>query len=63
MCDDPQIAARRDYWMAHDGPVYIADMPDEHVLNAYKTCVRHDNPKQDELLRELEERNIEWRLS
>ena len=49
-------------WMTHDGLVWIEDMCDEHVLNAYLTCRRHNNPKADDLYRELEDRNIEWRV-
>lgn len=61
--EDPQERARRGHWMAHDGPVWIEDMPDEYLLNAYKTCLRFDNPKADELLREIENRNLDWRLT
>lgn len=59
---DPQNGVPRDRWMSHDGLIWIEDMPDEYLLNTYKTCVRHDNPKQDDLLREIEERNLDWRL-
>lgn len=59
---DPQGGVPRDRWMTHDGLVWIEDMLDEHLLNAYRTCVRHDNPKQDDLLREIEDRNLDWRL-
>jgi len=48
--------------MTHDGLIFIEDMNDEYVLNAYKTCKRHNNPKADELWRELDRRNIEWRV-
>jgi len=48
--------------MSHDDIIYIEDMLDEHLLNAYKTCVRYDNPKADELLREIEDRNLDWRI-
>ena len=60
--DDPQARARRGMWATHDDIIYIEDMLDEHLLNAYKTCVRYDNPKADELLREIEERNLDWRI-
>jgi len=48
--------------MSHDDIIYIEDMLDEHLLNAYKTCVRYDNPKADELLAEIEDRNLDWRI-
>lgn len=48
--------------MSHDGIVWIEDMGDEYLLNCYKTCLRFDNPKGDELLAEIEERNLDWRL-
>lgn len=60
--NDPQERARRGQWMSHDGIVWIEDMADEYLLNAYKTCLRFDNPKGDELLAEIEKRNLDWRL-
>lgn len=63
MTDDPQETVGRGRWMSHDGPIWIEDMADEYLLNAYKTCLRHDNPKADELLAEIEERNLDWRLT
>lgn len=63
MSDDPQAGVRSGYWMAHDGPVHMSNMCDEHVLNAYHTCIRHNNStKADELLTELEHRDIDWRV-
>jgi hypothetical protein len=62
MNTDPQEGVPRDRWMSHNGMIWIEDMPDGYLLNAYKTCVRHDNPKQDDLLREIENRNLDWRL-
>ena len=59
---NPQEGVPRDRWMSHDDIIYIEDMLDEHLLNAYKTCVRYDNPKADELLREIEERKLNWRI-
>jgi hypothetical protein len=59
---DPQENVRRGMWMTHDGLIPIRDMTDEHVLNAYKTCLRHGNDKADELGAELEWRDIEWRV-
>ena len=59
---DPQEGVGRGRWMAHDGPMWIEDMPDEYLLNAYRTCLRHVNPKAGELLVEIEERNLDWRL-
>jgi len=59
---DPQANLRKGMWMTHDGLIFIEDMNDEYVLNAYKTCKRHNNPKADELWRELDRRNIDWRL-
>lgn len=32
---DPQEGVRRGMWMTHDGLVWIEDMCDEHVINAY----------------------------
>jgi hypothetical protein len=50
--------------MAHGGAVRITDMLDEHLLNAYKTCVRMGNyDKDDELIDEIEHRNLQGRLS
>ncbi len=62
MNTNPQEGVPRDRWMSHDDIIYIEDMLDEHLLNAYKTCVRYDNPKADELLREIEERKLDWRI-
>jgi len=62
LLDDPQARACRGMWATHDDIIYIEDMLDEHLLNAYKTCVRYDNPKADELLREIEERKLDWRI-
>ena len=59
---DPQEGVRRGMWMTHDGLIPIRDMPDEHVLNAYKTCLRHGNDKAEELWLEMEWRDIEWRV-
>jgi hypothetical protein len=59
---DPQENLRKGMWMTHDGLIFIEDMNDEYVLNAYKTCKRHGNPKADELWREMERRNIDWRV-
>lgn len=60
--NDPQAFVRRGMWMTHDCAVYIEDMLDEHLLNAYKTCMRHGNDKADELWAEMERRDIEWRV-
>jgi hypothetical protein len=60
--DDPQERARRGQWVSHDGIIWIDDMADEFLLNAYKTCLRHDNPKVLELLTEIKKRNLEGRL-
>ena len=49
-------------WIAHDGPMRIRFMLSEHLLNALKTCLRHGNPKADELLEEVKARKLEWRL-
>ena len=62
MTDDPQEGVPRGQWMSHSGKVWIEDMLDEYLLNCYKTCIRHDNPKAKELLKELEERNLDWRI-
>ena len=62
MNTDPQEGVSRDRWMSHDGIIWITDMFDEYLFNAYKTCVRHDNSKQNDLLREIENRNLDWRL-
>jgi len=59
---DPQEGVRRGMWMSHDGLVWIEDMSDEYLLNCYRTCLRRDNPKADEIWRELERRDIEWRI-
>jgi hypothetical protein len=61
--NDPQAVARRGQWMTHAGTVWIDDMLDEHLLNAYNTAQRHGNAKADELLREIEHRNLDWRIN
>ena len=61
---DPQAGVRSGWWMAHGGAVRITDMLDEHLLNAYKTCLRENNhDKDDELLDEIYQRGLDWRLS
>jgi len=62
MSDDPQARVGRGQWFSHSGPVWIKDLGDEYILNCYTTCLRHDNPKADELLEEIRNRNMEWRL-
>jgi hypothetical protein len=52
----------RGQWFSHDGPIWIDTLGDEYLLNCYKTCLRHDNPKAEELLEEIKNRNMEWRL-
>ena len=60
---DPQAGVRLGWWMAHSGAVLITDMFDEHLLNAYKTCIREKNYDKDyELLDEIERRNLQSRL-
>lgn len=60
---DPQEGVQEGMWMTHDGLIHISSMLSEHVLNAYKTCVRHRNDdKAAELYEELQNRDIEWRL-
>jgi hypothetical protein len=59
---DPQEGLPRDRWMSHDGIVWIEDMSDEYLLNCYKTAERHGNPKADDLMREIEDRQLDWRL-
>jgi len=49
-------------WVTHNDLVFIEDLEDEHLLNAYKTCVRFDNPKADDLLDEIEYRHLAYRL-
>lgn len=54
---------RPGWWMAHGGAVRITEMLDEHLLNAYKTCVRMGNyDKDDEMLDEIYQRGLDWRL-
>ena len=61
---DPQAGVRPGWWMAHSGAVRIVDMFDEHLLNAYKTCIRMGNyDKDDELLDEIYHRSIEGRIN
>jgi len=62
MTPNPQEGTPRDMWMTHDGMVHLEDMLDEHVINAFKTCMRHSNPKADDVYRELASRNIEYRV-
>jgi hypothetical protein len=63
MSNDPQEGVPPDKWMSHDGIVYIKAMPDEYLLNSYKTCVRHNNPKQADLMEHIKRRNLEHRLT
>ena len=63
MNTNPQEGVPRDRWRSHDDIIYIEDMLDEHLLNAYKTCVRHRNyDKANELIKEIEHRNIDGRI-
>jgi len=62
MNTNPQEGVPRDRWRSHNDIIYIEDMLDEHLLNAYKTCVRYDNPKADDLLDEIEYRHLAYRL-
>jgi len=59
---DPQRHAPPHMWVTHNDLVFIEDLEDEHLLNAYKTCVRFDNPKADDLLDEIEYRHLAYRL-
>jgi hypothetical protein len=59
---DPQEGVPHGKWMTHCGLVWIGSMSDEHVLNSYKTCLRHGSPKKDEILEHVQRRNLEWRL-
>jgi len=58
-----QAHVRRGMWATHNDVIQIQDMIDEHLLNAYKTCVRHRNyDKANELIKEIEHRNIDGRI-
>ena len=60
---DPQSGVRPGWWMAHSGAVHIPSMLDEHLLNAYKTCIRENNyDKDDELMDEIYHRGLEGRI-
>ena len=60
---DPQSGVRPGWWMAHIGAVRIVDMLDEHLLNAYKTCIRENNyDKDDELVNEIYHRGLDGRI-
>jgi len=57
------MTLQRGMWATHNNVIQIQDMIDEHLLNAYKTCVRHRNyDKSEELMKEIEHRNIDGRL-
>jgi len=57
------MTIRRGMWATHNDVIPIQDMIDEHLLNAYKTCVRHRNyDKSEELMKEIEHRNIDGRI-
>jgi hypothetical protein len=62
MTNDPQEGVPPDRWVSHDDIIWIGSMPDEYLLNSYKTCVRHNNPKQGDLMRHIKRRRLEWRL-
>jgi hypothetical protein len=63
MSNDPQEGVPPDKWMSHDGIIWIATMPDEHLLNAHRTCVRHSNPKQGDLMQHIKRRRLEGRIT
>ena len=63
MVNDPQEGVPSDRWMSHNGIIYIGTMPDEYLLNSYKTCVRHNNPKQADLMQHIKRRNLDWRIT
>lgn len=58
--NDRQEGVKRGMWMSRDGLIYIEDMTDVHVVNAFKTCQRHESHKTDEVYRELELRKLDW---
>ena len=60
---DPQQGTHRDMWMAHGGLIHLEDMPEQHLINAFKTCQRHSSPKAQDVYRQLEARDIEWRVT
>lgn len=55
---DPQRTAGPYHWISAHGRIPISEMLDEHLLNAFKTCLRHNNPKADELEEEIEYRGL-----
>jgi hypothetical protein len=61
--DDPQEGVPPDKWMSHDGIIWIWAMPNEYLLNSYKTCVRHNNPKQGDLMQHIKRRRLDWRIA
>jgi hypothetical protein len=63
MSNNPQEGVPPDKWMSHDGIIWIGAMPDEYLLNSYKTCVRHNNPKQADLMQHIKRRRLERRVT
>ena len=59
---DPQEGVRDGMWMSHDGLVWLEDMNDRYLVNAYNTCMRHNNPKADDVFDELERRGADWMI-
>ena len=61
---DPQANTAHDEWRTHDGRIaYLDELPQMHLINAYRTCKRLDNPKSADVLKEIEARGIAWMLA
>ena len=59
---DPQERTKPGEWISHDGPMRIANMSDEYLVNCFKTCKRHDNPKAEHLLSHIIDRGLQYRV-
>ena len=55
---DPQANVPAGQWRTHNAIVFIEDLIDGHLINAFKTCERHDNPKIADLQREVWARGL-----
>lgn len=62
--NSPQRGVGNGNWMSASGPLKIADMDDEHLINAALLCRRTgNNGKGRELMAELKRRKLAWRVS
>lgn len=62
--NNPQRGVGLGRWMSTSGPLEIAEMDDEHIINAFLLCRRQgNNGKGRELMKELKRRKLDWKVS